>query len=97
TPSLSGVDRKDDLEGRSHADLARHRDVAATLLDDAIDGGEAETGPLPALLRGEERLEDALAGRFIHSAAGVGHPQQDGGARDFRVRRHECAAATGGL
>ena len=33
-------------------------DEAARLLDDAVDGGKAEPGPLPHFLGGEEGLED---------------------------------------
>ena len=47
-------------------------DVAAGLLDDAVDGGEAEPGPLPHLLGGEERLEDLLLHLRRHAGAGVG-------------------------
>ena len=50
------------------------RDVAAALLHDAVDGGEAEPGALPRLLGGEERLEDAGLVGHVHADAGVASP-----------------------
>lgn len=52
--------------------LAFHADGAAALLDDAVDGGEAQAGAAPGALGGEEGLEDARLGFPIHAAAGIG-------------------------
>ncbi len=43
-------------------DLAFDRDVAAALLDDAVDHRQAEAGALARLLGGEEGLEDLRHG-----------------------------------
>src|ERR1700730_659808 len=48
-------------------------DEAAALLDDAVDGGEAEAGSRAGLLGGEERFEDAGLGGGFHTVAGVGN------------------------
>ena len=45
-------------EARALAELARHGDRPAVILDDAIADGEAEAGALPDLLRREEGIED---------------------------------------
>src|SRR5271157_1856595 len=58
--------REVDLERRSLSRLAVHPDVAAALLHDSEDHGEAEAGPLAAFLRGEERLEEMLPGFLAH-------------------------------
>ena len=47
-----------DLERRARPDLAVHADVPAGLLDDAVDSGQPQPGPLARPLGGEERLED---------------------------------------
>ena len=51
--------RQVDLEGRALPRLAVHPRCAAALLDDAVDGRQAQPGALARLLGGEERLEDA--------------------------------------
>ena len=58
------------------ARLAVGEDVAAGLLDDAVDGGEAEPGAAADLLGGEERLEDLLHHLGRHAGAGVAHLDQ---------------------
>ena len=45
------------------------------LLDDAVDGRQAQAGALARLLGGEERLEDVLLDLRRHAAAGVAHGQ----------------------
>ena len=63
--------RQVDAEGRALADLAVGEDVAARLLDDAVDGGQAEAGALADILGGEERLEDLGHDLGRHAGAGV--------------------------
>src|SRR6185503_5737201 len=57
--------RQVDLECRSASRLAHHGDVAATLLDHAVHGGESEPRALAGPLGREERLEDAVARRRV--------------------------------
>ena len=52
--------RQEDAERRALADFGVDIDEAAGLLDDAVDGGEAEPGALADLLGREERLEDLV-------------------------------------
>jgi hypothetical protein len=52
------VDRQVDGEAGALADLRIGEDEAARLLDDAVDGREAEPGALAHFLGGEEGLED---------------------------------------
>ena len=66
--------RQIDLERRSPAGFAVHPDVAAALLDDAVNGGEAEAGALDSL-GGEKRLEDMGLSFGIHAHAGVADGQ----------------------
>ena len=61
-------------------DAALRPDAAAVLLDDAIADGEAEAGALAGVLRGEEGIEDAADGGFVHAGAGVGERRDDGAA-----------------
>ncbi len=63
-------------ERRAAAELALDLEVAAALLDDPVDGREAEPGPLRPLRR-EERLDSAGAGVRIHPDAAVPHGQGD--------------------
>src|SRR5919112_4975292 len=63
------------LEGAAPAHLAVDPDMPSALLDDSVYGRQAEPGPLPWLLRGEEGLEDSGASGRVHSAASVGHDQ----------------------
>src|SRR5215211_8754607 len=69
--------REEDPERRPATGLARELDVAARLLDDAIDRREPEPGPPPLLLGREERLEDAFLRLAIHAGAGVAHRHHD--------------------
>src|SRR5690606_31718466 len=52
--------RQEDAEDGSLADLRIAEDIAARLLDDAIDHRQAEPGPLADFLGREERLEYLL-------------------------------------
>ena len=67
-------------EDGAAAELALHEDVAAALLDDAVDGGESEAGAFAFFLGGEERLEDAGLGFAVHALAGVADGDHDVGA-----------------
>ncbi len=49
--------------------------------DDAVRDGQAESGAAFLGLGGEERLEDAAPGRFVHADAGIGHRDADVGPR----------------
>ena len=50
-------------------------EMPATLLDEAINLGEAETRAPPAAFGGEERIEGLGEHLRRHAGAGVGHPQ----------------------
>ena len=49
-------ERQRDEEGRPSRELARHFDLPAVFLDDAVHNGEAEAGAV--ILRGEKRIKD---------------------------------------
>jgi hypothetical protein len=51
--------------------------VAATLRDNAVDGGKAQTRALARLLGGEEGLEEVGWRGRVHPDAGVAHRQPD--------------------
>src|SRR5271166_4800554 len=67
-------------EDGAAAGLALNEDVAAALLDDAVDGGKSEAGTFAFFLGGEERLEDASLGFTVHALAGVTDGNHDVGA-----------------
>ncbi len=73
-------ERQVDAEDGAAADLAFDRDVAAALLDDAVDHRQAEAGALARPLGGEEGLEDPRQHRRRHAGAGVGDRQHHVGA-----------------
>jgi len=52
-------------------------DEAATLLDDAVDGGQAKARALAGFLGGEEGLEDAGLGGGVHAVTSVGNGEQN--------------------
>jgi hypothetical protein len=62
-----------DVEARSLRNAALYGDLAAVLGYDAVDHRETEAGTFANWLCGEERLEDALHRRFVHTAAGIAH------------------------
>jgi hypothetical protein len=80
-----------DLEARAPVRLAAGPDVAAALLDDAVDGRKAEAGAAPDLLGGEEGLEHVGQGGPIHPAPGVAY-----GEGGVAARCHHGAAVTRG-
>jgi hypothetical protein len=57
-PRFLAVDRQIDDEAGPLPDLGIGEDEAARLLDDAVDGRQAEAGALADFLGGEEGLED---------------------------------------
>jgi hypothetical protein len=59
------------VEHRAGAGPAAYPDVAAVLLDDAVDGCKAEPGSAAFLLCGKERFEQVFPGIRIQSFAGV--------------------------
>ena len=65
--------RQHDLEGAAPARFAVERDVAAVILDDALDHGQAEPGTVALGLGGEKGLQDALPGLGVHAGAAVAH------------------------
>src|SRR4030095_12471021 len=71
---LAGA-RQEDLERRAAAVLAVNPDVDAVLLDDAVAGGEAETGAAAGRLGREERLEEVPRDVLGHAHAGVADGQ----------------------
>ncbi len=72
--------REINSEDGAAAELALNEDVAAALLDDAVDGGEPEAGTFAFFLGGEERLEDAGLGFAVHTLAGVADGNHDVGS-----------------
>src|SRR5439155_18378558 len=68
--------RQIDTEGRALSNSALYRNVTPTLVDDAVDGRKTQSGSLPKLLSGEERLKNVSARLSIHPAASVAHGQQ---------------------
>ena len=68
--------RQKDRELRALARLAVDEDEAAGLLDDAVDGREAEPGAGADLLGREERLEDARQILLGDADAGIGDLDQ---------------------
>src|SRR5215472_1154052 len=59
-------------ERSSLAGRAFHSDVAAALLDDAVDGGKSKACAFSRLLGGEEWLKDMAQRLRIHAPAIVG-------------------------
>ena len=75
--SLGNVAGQEDAEGRAAGPATDStEDVAAGLLDDAVDHRQAKPGALADLLGGEERLEDLLKMLVRDAGAGVLDLQQ---------------------
>src|SRR2546427_13070592 len=68
--------RQVDFERRAFSGLAIDPDVAATLFDNAVDRGQAKTGPLSVLLGREEWLVDAGLRPRLPPAPGIAQRQQ---------------------
>jgi hypothetical protein len=71
------VDWPIDVKGGSLAGDGFDGDVAIVLLDDAVDGGEAEAGAFTDGFRGEEGFEDMFDGIGIYSDAAIGDRELD--------------------
>src|SRR5215471_3262814 len=69
--------REIEFETRSGAQRRLHVNVAGALVDDAIDGGQAESGTFSWIFCGEERLKDAGSDIGSHAAAGVSDSKHD--------------------
>src|SRR5215470_14152921 len=74
---LSVDSRQVDLERRAATELAVDQQESTALLHDAVHRGEAKAGPLPLLLRREERLEDPVLYLGRHAAPRVAHRDHD--------------------
>src|SRR5579885_2036955 len=61
------------LEGCALAEGAFDQNVASALLDDAIDGSEAESGAFAVFLGGEKWFEDVRLRFRVHADAGIGN------------------------
>ena len=81
------LDRQVDHEARASPLLAVDAHDAAVRLDDAVDGGEPETGPAPLRLGGEERLEDPVQVLSRDADARVRDREHHVGARREARRR----------
>ena len=68
--------RQVDADARPPVGLAVELDVAARLLDEAVDHAEAEARPGADRLGGEERLEGLAPHLFRHARPGVGDGDQ---------------------
>ncbi len=65
-----------DLEGRAFLFFAVDIDEAVVLFDDAVDCGQAQSGPFAHLFGGEKGLEDFILGGGVHAAAVVADDQR---------------------
>ena len=81
------------MEGRAFAHFAFQLDPTLVLLDDAIDGREAEAGSLAEFLRRKKRLEDALQIFRRNAFAGVRVAEAD----EFPRRGLDGFADVGGV
>ena len=63
------------MERRALLHFAGHADVAARLLDDAIDRGQPQSGAVANILRREERLEESAERVTVHADATVADRQ----------------------
>src|SRR5208282_1643452 len=66
-----------DLKRRSVSRFTVDQDVSGALLDNAVYGGQAQTGAFAHLFGGEEGLEDARHGSRVHAAAGITDREYD--------------------
>ena len=62
---------------------AIHRDISAALLNDAVAGGESETGTVPFLFGGKERFKYVLKNIRRDPSSSVRHGQSN-----VLTRRH---------
>src|SRR5262245_25665789 len=69
--------RKIDTKSGAHAHFTSHAQAAARLAYCAVTGAESEPGASPQLLRGKERLEDAIEDLRSDACAVVGDKNHD--------------------
>src|SRR5204863_8614434 len=74
--------RKIELQRRAVSGLTVDPHIAARLLDDSIDRGEAEACAFSSFLGREERIERVLSGVAVHANAGVADCEHDVPAGD---------------
>src|SRR5687767_15221558 len=77
---------KIDAEGRALAGSGIHVDGSSRLLNDSVDGRQAEARALALWLGSEKGLEQVLPGLLVHSFTGVRDAEQNQ-VRFFRVFR----------
>ena len=68
---------KEYLERGSGAHFTAHIDPAPVLPYDAVDRRKPQAGSLARFFGSEERLEDPLPGRLVHTVSVVRHRHQD--------------------
>ncbi len=64
-------------EGGATAHFADHFNPPFMLLDDPINGGQAQASSFADLFGGEEWFENSPECRSVHAAAGIGNRQAD--------------------
>ena len=69
--------RQVDAESSASADFALGKNVASTLLDNAVHGGQPQSGAFPFFFRGEERLKNSWLSFFIHAVTVVFNREHD--------------------
>ena len=70
-------DREINIEGGAVAGFAGGFDPALMLVDDAVNGGQAQAGTFADFLGGEKRLEQVAQRNGIHAASGVDDAEAD--------------------
>src|SRR5712671_5017963 len=87
---LDSRNRQVNMKGGASSELARHAEVAAALLDDAVDDRQAESGAFALLFCRKKRFEELRARLLTHASAGIGYceprmpPRMSLGERDGR-------------
>ena len=64
-------------ECRALVELALDADEPVQLLDRSVDAAETQSGAFADLFRSEERVESSRLRAFVHSDAGISHPEND--------------------
>src|SRR5206468_12157544 len=73
-----------DFDRGAEPRFAGHANHSTVLLDDPVDNREAQPGPGPRRLRGEEWLEYMRQGISVHPATRVAYGEHDVAARPHR-------------
>ena len=89
--------RQIDVKSGSLLDLALYFHPAVMLFDDAVDGGQTETGGLPFRFGGEERFKDSRQDFGRDAYARVAHAQTDKLARARLGMRQSIRGAEGNI